>query len=394
MTSPALSPEEMLRYSRHFTLPGVGVEGQRKLAASRVLIVGLGGLGSPVSLYLAAAGVGTLGLAEFDQVELHNLQRQVIHDTASVGTSKLQSAAGKLRALNPHVRLELHPEGVTAANILGLFAGYDVIVDGTDNFPVRYLNNDAAVLARKPLVYGSILQFEGQCSVFAPYLGGPCYRCLFPKMPGPGEVPNCAEAGVFGALCAMIGGMQVMETLKLLLGVGEPLLGRLLVCDTLGATFRTLRLKRDPDCPCCGGSPSLLSLDPARYVFSCAVSETPHPSPTNTSAMPSETPEEIDVHAAQTLLSSAHPPLLLDVRETWENQTASIAGSVLIPLGELAARMGELPKDRPILIHCHHGGRSMRATQFLRAKGFEHSTNLAGGIHQWSLAIDPSVPRY
>ena len=394
MTSPALSPEEMVRYSRHFTLPGVGVEGQRRLAEARVLVVGLGGLGSPVSLYLAAAGVGTLGLAEFDNVELHNLQRQVIHDTASVGSSKLASAMARLRALNPHVKLEPHPEGVTAANALELFAAYDVIVDGTDNFPVRYLNNDAAVLARKPLVYGSILQFEGQASVFAPHLGGPCYRCLFPRMPGPGEVPNCAEAGVFGALCGLIGGMQVMETLKLLLGVGETLQGRLLVCDTLGATFRTLRLKRDPACPCCGGSPSILSLDPACYVFSCAVPETTTPSSTNTSAMPSETPEEIDVSAAQALLSGPNPPLLVDVREPWENQTASIPGAVLIPLGELASRTGELPKDRPILVHCHHGGRSMRATQFLRAKGFPRTTNVAGGIHQWSLSIDPSVPKY
>jgi adenylyltransferase/sulfurtransferase len=292
------------------------------------------------------------------------------------------------------VKLELHPEGVIAANALDLFAAYDVIVDGTDNFPVRYLNNDAAVLTRKPLVYGSILQFEGQASVFAPHLGGPCYRCLFPKMPAAGEVPNCAEAGVFGALCGLIGGMQVMETLKLLLGTGEPLLGRLLVCDTLGATFRTLRLKRDPACPVCGDHPSILSLDPARYVFSCAVPAPANLSSPATSTMSQETPEEIDVHAAQALLSGPHPPFLLDVRESWENQTASIPGAVLIPLGELAARTAELPKDRALLVHCHHGGRSMRATQFLRAKGFARTTNLAGGIHQWSLQIDPSVPRY
>lgn len=385
----SLSPEELARYSRHILLPGIGVEGQTRLARSRVLVVGLGGLGSPAALYLAAAGVGTLGLADLDSVEDHNLQRQVIHDTASIGHLKVTSAARRLAALNPHVRVETHPHGVSAANAIELFAAYDLVVDGTDNFGTRYLNNDAAVLARRPLVYGSLFQFEGQVSVFDPARGAPCYRCLFPAPPPPGSVPNCAEAGVFGALCGVIGSFQAMEAVKILAGIGEPLHGRLLVVDALGAATRTLRLKPDPSCPCCGTHATIRTLDAARYTVSCAPDHSaPKPMPA-----PHGLPDELHPRDAHAALASGGA-LLLDVREPHELAICRIAGSTDIPMRTLPSRLHDLPRDRAILVLCHHGGRSDRVARFLRQQGFDRVANVTGGIDAWALSVDPSLRRY
>lgn len=376
-------PEELARYSRQIILPGFGREAQERLRESRVLVVGLGGLGSPASLYLAAAGVGTLGLADFDRVEAHNLHRQVIHSESSLGQTKLESATRRLRELNRHVHLRQHPEGIRVENALSLFADYDVIVDGSDNFPTRYLVNDAAVLAGKPLVYGSIFQFEGQVSVFDPARGAPCYRCLFPEMPAPGEVPNCAEAGVLGALCGVIGSWQALEAIKLLTGLGEPLRGRLLSLDALAFRPRVLQIQRDIDCPVCGAAPHIRELDGSRYAWSC---EPMMPAP-------EDVPLEITVQEAAERLRGAEPPLLLDVREGFERDIATIAGSTFIPMKEVPARLGELPADRPIIVHCHGGRRSMSVTRFLRDKGYQ-AQNLGGGIDAWSEEIDPSIPRY
>ena len=319
---PELSPAELARYSRHILLPGVGIEGQRKLAAARVLVVGAGGLGSPAALYLAAAGIGTIGIADFDKVEAHNLQRQILHDTPSVGRPKVESAAARLASLNPHIRVVPHPEGVTAANALALFSGYDIVVDGTDNFPTRYLNNDAAVLARRPLVYGSIFQFEGQVSVFDPARGAPCYRCLFPEPPPPGSVPNCGEAGVLGALCGTIGSLQALETIKLLLGIGEPLHGRLVAFDALSGRFRTIALRRDPACPLCGTAPSIRELRAETYVFGCATP--PATAATDAAGAADPVPREVDVATARDLLARGEAELL-DVREPYEHAICRIA---------------------------------------------------------------------
>ncbi len=584
------SPEELTRYSRQLLLPGVGVEGQAKLRDARVLLIGLGGLGSPAALYLAAAGVGTLGLADPDQLELHNLHRQILHDTSHLGTPKTISGRERLAALNPEIRLREHIDGFSAANARELAAEYDLIVDGADNFSTRYLANDVAVLAKRPLVHGSIMRFEGQVSVFAPARGGPCYRCLFPEMPGPGEVPDCSEAGVFGALCGLIGSLMAMEALKLLLNVGEPLIGRMLVYEALGATPRVIRLKADPHCPACGPQPDarIAALDPALYNWQCetrparhkasdtnerflrdlralrgtnsapppaanpaaasraassksgdtnerflrdmqalrgpgpstglresrveplgagpstksgaspstslgasvtagasaakpgdtngrflrdmqALRETktadgpspgaalprsqsdprntppdlrhsspapavsrvepasaaskgalppaaskPQPAPPNlqpptsnpqpssfpmSSAPalpfdPANPPLEIGVEDAHAWLESSAPPLVLDVREPFEVSLCRLDGSTTIPLAEVPARLADLPRDRAILVHCHHGGRSLQAAKFLRAKGFPQAVNLRGGIHQWAEEIEPGMARY
>lgn len=389
---PNLSPAELGRYSRHILLEEVGVAGQRRLGAARVLVVGAGGLGSPAALYLAAAGVGTLGLADFDRVEEHNLQRQVLHDTPAVGTPKIESAARRLAALNPYVRLRLHDTGVTAANAVALFADYDLIVDGSDNFPTRYLNNDAAFFAGRPLVYGSIFKFEGQVSVFDPAHGGPCYRCLFPEPP-PGGVPNCGEAGVFGALCGVIGSLQAMEAIKRLAGIGEPLLGRLLVYDALTQQFRTLNLKRDPQCPLCGPSPRIRAIDPTAYDFSCAAPETG--SNGGGAATQAAIPLEISVEETRDLLE-ARPPraLLLDVREPFELQICRVEGGTHMPVRQIPERLGELPRDRRLLVLCHTGARSRRVTQYLRAQGFGAVSNVRGGISAWAERIEPAMPRY
>lgn len=389
MAQIALSPAELVRYSRHILLPEIAVAGQEKLSRSRVLVIGAGGLGSPVALYLAAAGIGTLGIAEFDKVEEHNLQRQILHDTSWIGRPKLESAVTRLQAINPHVRVVPHDGGVNADNVRELFAGYDVIVDGTDNFPTRYLNNDAAFFAKKPLIYGSIFRFEGQVSVFDPARGAPCYRCLFPEPPPPGSVPNCGEAGVLGALCGTIGSLQAMEAIKVLLEIGEPLRGRLVVFDALALQFRTLNLRRDPDCPLCGAAPKIRELRAENYTFGCAPE--PAPAAPGTSM---ESPLEISVGEALARMKSAPAPVLLDVREPHEHAICQVAGSRLLPMGTVPASVGELPRDRPILVMCHHGGRSMRVTQFLRAQGFEKATNIRGGIDAWAAEIDPALRRY
>jgi adenylyltransferase/sulfurtransferase len=387
---PSLSPVELSRYRRQVQLNEVGVEGQRKLAAARVLVVGAGGLGSPAALYLAAAGVGTLGLADQDRVEEHNLQRQIIHGTPDVGQSKVESAARQLARLNPHVRLRLHGSGVTPANAVALLSEYDVIVDGSDNFPTRYLNNDAAYFARRPLIYGSIFKFEGQVSVFDPAQGGPCYRCLFPEPPPPGSVPDCGEAGVFGALCGVIGSLQAMEAIKCLLGFGKSLRGRVLVFDALTQQFRTLKLARDPHCRLCGAEPHIRTIDTARYDFTCGA-----PPAVGAGPAPEGTPLEITVEDARKLLDApAGCVTLLDVREPHEVKICRIEASTPMPMREVAGRLAELPRNRRILVLCHHGGRSRRVTEYLRNQGFSAVSNVQGGIAAWAERIDPTLPRY
>lgn len=379
---PTLTPAELSRYSRHILLDELGVEGQRRLAASRVLVIGAGGLGSPAALYLAAAGIGTVGITDLDRVEDHNLQRQLLHDTASVGEPKVASAARRLRALNPHIRVVEHPDGVADKNAVSLFSEYDIVLDGTDNFTARYRNNDAAFAARKPLVFGSIFKFEGQVSVFDPARGAPCYRCLFPEPPRPGSVPGCGEAGVIGALCGVIGSLQALEAIKLAAGIGEPLLGRLLTYDALTQRFQTFSLPRNPACPCCGDTP-------------VSTVSTRHETPTSPPAAPMDHPIEISVTEASTLLRDApHQVTLIDVREPWETEICRVAGAQFIPMRQIPEHLGSLPRDRRLLVMCHHGARSLRVTQFLRANGFDAATNIAGGIAAWAEEIDPSLARY
>jgi adenylyltransferase/sulfurtransferase len=379
-----LSTPELRRYARHLSIPEFGPEGQRKLKAARVLCIGAGGLGSPLTMYLAAAGVGTLGLVDADVVDDSNLQRQILHGTKDLGRSKLESAADSLRDINPHVALELHDTRFTSANAMGIAAGYDVIIDGTDNFPTRYLSNDVAVFLKKPNVYGSILRFEGQCSVFAPHLGGPCYRCMAPQPPAPGLVPSCAEGGVLGVLPGLIGTMMATETIKLLTGIGQPLVGRLLHVDTLSMKFRTFHLRRDPECPVCGDHPTITQ--PIYYEGFCGL--------TYRCATPSTSMNDMTVQELRDLMRGTSPFFLLDVREPHEQQIARLDNAVLIPLGELPNRTDELPQDRLIAVHCKAGGRSAKAVALLRERGFEDVRNVAGGINAWSKEIDPSVALY
>ncbi len=384
---PPLSPAELARYSRHILLDELGVAGQQKIAAARVLVIGAGGLGSPAALYLAAAGVGTLGIADFDRVENHNLQRQLLHDDSTVGELKVTSAARRLRSTNPFITVVEHPEGVTVANALTLFAAYDIIIDGTDNFSTRYLNNDAAALTRRPLVYGSIYRFEGQVSVFDPAQGGPCYRCLFPEPPAAGTVPNCGEAGVLGALCGVIGSLQALEAVKLVTGIGEPLRGRLLTYDALGQNFSTLKIPRDPACRLCGAEAVITTLDPARYDFSCA--------PAPLLMTPDSVPLELTVEESHRLLNTAASDThLIDVREPFEFEICAIPGAEPIPMRQIPEHLGDLPREKHLLIHCHHGGRSLRVTEYLRAQGFPRVSNVAGGIEAWAEQIDPTLRRY
>jgi sulfur-carrier protein adenylyltransferase/sulfurtransferase len=386
---PTLSPAELSRYSRHILLEQIGVAGQQRLAASRVLIIGAGGLGSPAALYLAAAGIGTLGIADFDRVEEHNLQRQLLHGTAEIGQPKIDSAARRLADVNPFVSVRRHEAGVTADNALQLFSEYDVIVDGSDNFATRYLNNDAAVLAGKPLVYGSVFKFEGQVAVFDTAQGGPCYRCLFPEPPPAGSVPNCGEAGVLGALCGVIGSLQALEAIKLLTGFGETLRGKLLTYDALKQNFQTILLPRDRHCPCCGATPTIRSLEAQRYTSQCA------PPPPALDMNPEEYPLEISVEETKRLLETSPESVrLIDVREPYEAEISRVEGAELIPMRQIPERVSELPRDKHLLIHCHHGGRSLRVTQFLRAQGFAAVSNVAGGIDAWSERIDSNVRRY
>jgi sulfur-carrier protein adenylyltransferase/sulfurtransferase len=374
-----LDKNELIRYNRHIILPEVGLEGQKKLKNSAVLCIGAGGLGSPLALYLAAAGVGRIGIVDFDVVDASNLQRQIIHDTPSIGTPKLQSAKKRLMALNPHVCVETYEERLTSANAVELFKKYDVIADGTDNFPTRYLVNDACVLTGKPNAYGSIFRFEGQLSVFGAK-DGPCYRCLYPEPPPPGLVPSCAEGGVLGVLPGVIGTMQAIETIKLILGIGRPLVGRLMLYDALEQSWRTLKVKKNPACPVCGDNPTIKA--PIDYEAFCGLKEKP------ANMIP-----EITVEELKAKLDKKEKFVLLDVREPHEYEIAKIPGSKLIPLGELDKRVGELDKSAKLVVHCKMGGRSARAVSFLRAQGYD-ATNVAGGIHDWSERIDPSVPLY
>lgn len=388
----SLSSVELARYSRHILLEEIGVAGQEKLKRAKALVIGAGGLGSPVALYLAAAGVGTIGLADFDKVELHNLQRQIIHGQSDIDRPKIESAKDTLSEINPHVKLQFHEEGLQPHNAVELFSQYDIIVDGTDNFATRYLNNDAAYLAGKPLVYGSIFKFEGQASLFHPRNGGPCYRCLFPEAPPPGSVPNCGEAGVMGALCGIVGSIQSMETIKYITGVGESLSGKLLFIDTMNMSFKTLKLKKDPCCPLCGENAKHTSIIAENYQETC---ETKNPTPNNapTENNMNESPIEIDVLATKAQLAEGNS-ILVDVREAFERDICAIDGSIHIPMGEIPARLNELPKDKEILVHCHHGGRSLQVVHFLRQNGYQRSTNVGGGIDSWSTQIDSSLQRY
>ncbi len=387
---PDLSPAELARYSRHLLLENIGLAGQRKLAASAMLVIGAGGLGSPAALYLAAAGVGTIGIADFDRVESHNLQRQLLHDDATVGQSKVASAARRLRATNPHIRVNEHPGGITPDNALAVFSGYDIIVDGTDNFGARYLNNDAAALARKPLVYGSVFKFEGQVTVFDPARGGPCYRCLFPAPPAAGSVPGCGEAGVLGALCGVIGSLQALEAIKLVTGIGESLVGRFLTYDALAQRFQTLQLPPAPDCPVCGATPSICDLRPERYADACA----PAPAPFTTMNA-AETPLEISVTEAKSLREqSPDGTVIIDVREPFELDICRVAGAVHIPMRQVPEQVDSLPRDKHLLILCHAGSRSRRVTEFLRARGLPAVSNITGGIDAWAVEVEPGMQRY
>ncbi len=378
-----LSPAEIERYSRHLIMPEVATRGQKRLKAARVLCIGTGGLGSPLSLYLAAAGVGTLGLADFDVVDASNLQRQILHATADVGRPKTLSAQEKLTAINPEVRVVRHDQTIDGSNALDLFADYDVIVDGTDNFPTRYLVNDACVLLGKPNVYGSIFRFDGQATVFFPP-HGPCYRCLYPEPPPPDLVPNCAEGGVLGILPGLIGVVQATETVKLILGQGQPLIGRLLLYDALAMSFREMKVRKNPRCPICGPNPSIRGL--IDYQQFCGVAPV--------AAANQAELAEITALDLRGLLASSEPPLLLDVRNPEEALICRIEAAVLIPLPELPARLHEINRRRPIVVHCKSGKRSAKAIELMNAAGFSRLTNLQGGILAWIKDVDPSLPSY
>src|SRR3989475_10708517 len=374
-----LSAEELQRYSRHLIMPEVTADGQRRLKAARVLCIGAGGLGSPAALYLAAAGVGTIGIVDFDNVDLSNLQRQILHGTKDVGRSKLESARDRLRDINPEIDIELHQFRFSSENASEIVSEYDVVVDGSDNFATRYLSNDVCVFEKKPNVYGSVFRFEGQTTVFAPHLGGPCYRCLCPEPPPPDAVPNCAQAGVLGVLPGIIGMLQAIETIKMIVGVGESLVGRLLHFDALKARFRELNLRRDPECPVCGENPTIFS--PIDYEQFCG-------------ARDEEAIPTMSAHELKQNMDAREPFELIDVRETFEYEIARINGARLIPLGEIAERADELPRDRPIVVHCHSGRRSAEAVRLLQQRGFGNIYNLEGGIDGWSDQIDPGVPKY
>ena len=387
--TPELTNEDVQRYSRHLILPEVGPDGQRRLKGGRVLCVGAGGLGSPAALYLAAAGVGTIGIIDFDAVDVSNLQRQILHGTPDVGRPKLQSARDRLTAMNPTVRIEPYETALTSKNALELFKDYDVILDGTDNFATRYLVNDACVILGKPNAYGSIFRFEGQASVFATK-GGPCYRCLYPEPPPPGLVPSCAEGGVLGVLPGVIGTIQATEAIKLILGGGNTLIGRLLLYDAWSMRFRELKLRRDPECPVCGDDPTIREL--IDYDQFCGVA------PAQTAAA-SEVPDGFETTAVELkgAIDSGRDPFILDVREPQEYQICRIPGSVLIPLAQVGARVPEIEaaaKGRPIVVHCKMGGRSAKAVQLLRQQGLERAQNLKGGILAWIDAVDPTQPKY
>jgi adenylyltransferase/sulfurtransferase len=379
----ALSNEEILRYSRHLIMPEVGMEGQLKLKQAQILLVGTGGLGSPTALYLAAAGLGRIGLVDFDVVDTTNLQRQIIHGTKDVGRKKLHSARDRMHDVNPNVQIDLYEEALDSSNAFRIFGSYDMVVDGTDNFPTRYLVNDACVLLGKPNVYGSIFRFEGQCTVFAA-ADGPCYRCLYPEPPPPGLVPSCAEGGVLGILPGIIGVMQATEAVKLVLGKGNPLVGRLVLYDALGMKFRELKVRKSPDCPICGPNRSIHQL--IDYHQFCGIPQTP--------AAPEPVGDEMDPVDVKRWLDDRRPFTLVDVREPHEHQICHIPQARLIPLGELPKRLAELNPADEIVVHCKSGMRSAKAQKLLRESGFGRVINLKGGILAWSDKVDPTVPKY
>lgn len=373
--------QSISRYARQVILPGIGPEGQLRLREARVLLAGLGGLGSPAGLYLATAGIGTLGLADPDRVDPSNLHRQILHPESRVGTPKIESARDRLLEHNPSLKVELIPDGITPANAIELFRQYDLVIDGTDNFPSRYLINDAACLAGVPVVHGSIFQFEGQVTVFHPDGGTPCYRCLFPRLPDAAMVPNCAEAGVLGALCGIIGSWQAAEAVKWILGIGEPLAGRIKILDMLSGIDRIVTLHRDPKCPLCGSNPGIREIQPDDY----RLPECPATGPAEL---------EISIAEAAQLLRSGSPPLLLDVREDHERRICKLDNDLHIPAGDLSTSRSRLPKDRPILVYCHRGARSLYAARLLRENGFTGVRSLHGGIDQWAREMNPGMPRY
>ena len=378
----SLNNDEILRYSRHLIMPEVGMEGQLKLKAAKVLCIGAGGLGSPLALYLGAAGVGTLGLVDFDVVDYTNLQRQIIHRTADVGHPKLDSAAEKIKAMNPFVNIKKFNTHLSSDNALEIFKDFDIIADGTDNFPTRYLTNDACVISGKPNVYASIFRFEGQASVFG-MPEGPCYRCLYPEPPPPGLVPSCAEGGVLGILPGLLGVIQATEVIKLILGSGDPLIGRLLLVDALGMKFRELKLRKNPDCPVCGKNPTIKKL--IDYQEFCGIRGEEVEAEVTTS--------EMQVEELKQRLDRGDDLFILDVREPHEYQICNIGGH-LIPLGDLPKRVNELDTSKEIVAHCRSGVRSAKAVNFLRQAGFKKVHNLAGGILAWADRVDPSMPKY
>jgi sulfur-carrier protein adenylyltransferase/sulfurtransferase len=378
-----LSKDEILRYSRHLIMPEVGMEGQLKLKNAKVALIGTGGLGAPLGMYLAAAGIGRIGLVDFDVVDFTNLQRQVIHGTKDVGKKKLDSAAETMLDINPYVEIDRHETALSSENALDILKDYDIVVDGTDNFPTRYLVNDACVLLGKPNVYGSIFRFEGQATIFA-YPGGPCYRCLYPEPPPPGLVPSCAEGGVLGILPGTVGLIQATETVKLILGIGEPLIGRLILYDALAMRFRELKLRRNPECPVCGDHPTITKL--IDYQEFCGIPNQPH----------QEAPVEgeIEVLEVKAKIDRGDRFVLIDVRETHEYQICNIPHAKLIPLGDLPKRVNELNSADEIVAHCKSGVRSAKAVDFLKQAGFKKVRNMKGGILAWSDKVDPSVPKY
>lgn len=376
-----LSADELKRYARHLVLPEIGTDGQEKLMSANALIVGAGGLGSPAALYLAAAGVGRIGIVDFDVVDVTNLQRQILHSTQDVGRPKVESAKEKILSINPHIKVETFETKLSSENALEILKEYDVVVDGTDNFPTRYLVNDACVFLKKPLVYGSIFRFEGQVSVFDAQ-HGPCYRCLYPAPPPPELVQNCADAGVVGVLPGIIGSIQANEALKLILGIGKPLIGKLLMFDALAMEFRTLKITKDPACPICGSNPTITHL--IDYEAFCGITS---------SRLSHAEPATMTVEELKARIDAGNSPFLLDVREPYEAQLASIGGT-LIPLGTLSGRLSELNKEQEIVVYCHHGIRSAHAVGLMRRAGFTNVKNLSGGIDEWARVVDGSVPRY
>ena len=378
--------DEIARYSRHLIMPEVTLEGQKRIKAASILCIGTGGLGSPIALYLAAAGIGRLGLVDFDVVDFSNLQRQILHGTDDVGRKKLNSAKDRIKAVNPNVQINLHDCVFRSENAKELVETYDIIIDGTDNFPTRYLSNDVCVLAKKPNVYGSIFRFDGQCTVFAPHLGGPCYRCMFPEPPPPGMVPSCAEGGVLGVLPGIIGILQAIEAIKLIIGLGDSLIGRLVSFDALKLRFREFKVRKDPNCPICGDHPTIHEL--IDYDQFCGIPQADAEAEKEMD-VPTITPVEL-----RAKLDRNEKFVLVDVREPYEYDICNIPGSKLIPLGELPARLSELDSADDIVLHCKVGGRSAKALKILQEAGFRKLSNLRGGITAWADEVDPSVPKY